>query len=645
MENLIRERDIAGLEQHFAGAKDEFRPEFLQNHVDCLLQGLVLQAVDGTEDPIASVESILSFAFDLLGKGLCTPSAPTHCIADALELCEVTVCERMFSILEERQEDFKKLDFQHIPILRICNDMLKRLSRSTNTAFCGRILSFLSRYFKLTEKSGLNLNGQFNTFNETLFDQLEAEEASTSNANAEEGEDTEERIADALGKSSVDPAFYRNFWSLHAFFADPNKCYTAAEWKKFQSGLREVIVFLAAHKLDKESRNKRKRKATASKPTAYFAKYLTNVKLFSLQLADSQFRRSFLIQCLILMQYLRADVKSRTKTSIMTEEQKAFTIEMEEKCYKLLRDTHPNGQHFSDSVKKVLQREETWNQWKNKGCPDFTSNKKEDKLIRYAKRPATAYDANDLGSADLNVVWKGAQDSVLESCQAESRKFTPEVVNFLQDPLDEADPDQQVEEKYRSIYEPGFQWRCARLLAARSKQYLSTTTVAGADKKRDDSRSIPKFLDNAILRAAYEIPVLRERLTNDELRRRQALLAFQAKATASQSNGTNSTQSDTSIGDSQIEQLGDELADKWELLASALGLDEAQKDRLLAAHQEPSVCCKILLAQWTEARDGMATSHDLVAFLKDHQLYDERFISFLPAPVEEEEMDVTTSMS
>lgn len=43
----------------------------------------------------------------------------------------------------------------------MCNDLLKRLSKSQNTVFSGRIHLFLAKLFPLNEKSGLNLMSQF----------------------------------------------------------------------------------------------------------------------------------------------------------------------------------------------------------------------------------------------------------------------------------------------------------------------------------------------------------------------------------------------------------------------------------------------------------------------------------------------------
>lgn len=51
----------------------------------------------------------------------------------------------------------------------MCNDMLKRLSRTIDTQFCGRINILLARSLPLNEKSGLNPTGQFNATNETEY--------------------------------------------------------------------------------------------------------------------------------------------------------------------------------------------------------------------------------------------------------------------------------------------------------------------------------------------------------------------------------------------------------------------------------------------------------------------------------------------
>lgn len=58
----------------------------------------------------------------------------------------------------------------------MCNDLLKRLSRTIDTQFCGRVNILLSRSLPLFEKSGLNIAGQFNSTNETTYDEIDEKE-------------------------------------------------------------------------------------------------------------------------------------------------------------------------------------------------------------------------------------------------------------------------------------------------------------------------------------------------------------------------------------------------------------------------------------------------------------------------------------
>lgn len=153
-------------------------------------------------------------------------------------------------------------------ILRTLNDLLRRLSKSTHTVFCGRILLFLAQIFPLGERSGVNLRGEFNKENITTFEDVEtviespaedmqdsapqvdadvAELAGTDKDNKaesqgeapEDGEEVEEgamavdepdkgtsAAKDAAAaadkeRGTQEPRFYTLFWSLQSFFADP----------------------------------------------------------------------------------------------------------------------------------------------------------------------------------------------------------------------------------------------------------------------------------------------------------------------------------------------------------------------------------------------------------------------------------------
>ncbi|KAJ1415084.1 THO complex subunit 1 transcription elongation factor-domain-containing protein, partial [Ochromonadaceae sp. CCMP2298] len=47
-----------------------------------------------------------------------------------------------------------------LTILKACNSLLRKLSKSCNTEFCGRVLMFLAAIYPLSEKSALNLPGK-----------------------------------------------------------------------------------------------------------------------------------------------------------------------------------------------------------------------------------------------------------------------------------------------------------------------------------------------------------------------------------------------------------------------------------------------------------------------------------------------------
>lgn len=73
-------------------------------------------------------------------------------------------------------------------------DLLRRLSRSQNTVFCGRILLFLAKFFPFSERSGLNVVSEFNLDNLTAFGVKDESQLDASNLS--ENKDKEEMEVD-----------------------------------------------------------------------------------------------------------------------------------------------------------------------------------------------------------------------------------------------------------------------------------------------------------------------------------------------------------------------------------------------------------------------------------------------------------------
>ena len=69
----------------------------------------------------------------------------------------------------------------------------------------------------------------------------------------------------------------------------------------------DVLKTFQSFKIDAVSG--KKLRESSKDDEQFFAKYLTNQNLLQLQLSDSNFRRYFYIQLLILFQYLQSSVK------------------------------------------------------------------------------------------------------------------------------------------------------------------------------------------------------------------------------------------------------------------------------------------------------------------------------------------------
>lgn len=131
----------------------------------------------------------------------------------------------------------------------------------------------------------------------------------------------------------------------------------------------DVLAAFQNFKLDADHYQEKPVQDNLSEATSstFFAKYMTNPKLLELQLSDSDFRRSILIQFLIILQYLSSPVKFKLGSYELKPEQQDWIKEQVSLVYNLLCETPANSNNFSDSVRHILAREELWNNWKNAG--------------------------------------------------------------------------------------------------------------------------------------------------------------------------------------------------------------------------------------------------------------------------------------
>lgn len=175
---------------------------------------------------IEQTSKFISFSIDACRHDIISSSMPVVLLGDVFDAVTLDHSEQLFTFVEENVSIWKEpLFFAACKnnLLRMCNDLLRRLSRSQNTVFCGRILLFLAKFFPFSERSGLNIVSEFNLENLTEFENNDGSDISDA------------IICTENTQVTIDYNLYCKFWTLQDFFRNPNQCYNKVEWKTFSS--------------------------------------------------------------------------------------------------------------------------------------------------------------------------------------------------------------------------------------------------------------------------------------------------------------------------------------------------------------------------------------------------------------------------
>ena len=198
---------------------------------------LLLILSSNSSGNVQALESYITFCIELCRKDLATASVPVMLLGDIFDTMTLDRCENLFTFVENNVVVWKEEMFFGAcknNLLRMCNDLLRRLSRSQQTVFCGRILLFLAKFFPFSERSGLNIVSEFNLENHTEFGTEKSDDILEQMD--EDGDKSENKIP-------IDYNLYRKFWALQDFFRNPNQCYNKIHWKVF-SAVRSFFITL-----------------------------------------------------------------------------------------------------------------------------------------------------------------------------------------------------------------------------------------------------------------------------------------------------------------------------------------------------------------------------------------------------------------
>ncbi|XP_074843452.1 THO complex subunit 1 isoform X2 [Carettochelys insculpta] len=553
-----------------------------------------------------NVLAIISLAINGVTDGICTASTPFVLLGDVLDCLPLDQCDKIFTFVEKNVTTWKSNTFYSAGknyLLRMCNDLLRRLSKSQNTVFCGRIQLFLARLFPLSEKSGLNLQSQFNLENVTVFNTNEQESTLGQKHTEErdEGMEVEEgEMGDDEAPTScsipIDYNLYRKFWSLQDYFRNPVQCYEKILWKTFLKYSEEVLAVFKSYKLDdtQASRKKLEELKTGGEHV-YFAKFLTSEKLMDLQLSDSNFRRHILLQYLILFQYLKGQVKFKSSNYVLTDEQSLWIEDTTKLVYQLLSENPPDGERFSKMVEHILNTEENWNTWKNEGCPSFVkerpSDSKPTRLVR--KRPAPE-----------DFLGKGPNKKILMG-----KEYMPTLEEFFEEAIEQADPENMVENEYKVVNNSNYGWRALRLLARRSPHFFQPTN--------QQFKSLPEYLENMVIKLAKELPPPSEEIKTGEDEDEE-----DNDALLKENNESPDVQRDKPVTGEQIESFANKLGEQWKTLAPYLEMKDSDIRQIESDSEDVKMRAKQLLVAWQDQEGIHATPENLITAMNKAGLSD-----------------------
>lgn len=208
----------------------------LKTPLDQAFRDIILEMLEHQVD-VTELQRFVKFCIQTCRKGLTTPTMPVVLLGDVFDALTLDTCEQMFTFVENEVNVWKEeLFFISCKnnLLRMCNDLLRRLSRSSATVFCGRILLFLAKFFPFSERSGLNIVSEFNLENVTEY-----------GADAEENSTTEHESSDSKN-IVIDYSLYCKFWSLQDFFRNPVQVYNKVQWKVFCSvSIQNTLQFFS----------------------------------------------------------------------------------------------------------------------------------------------------------------------------------------------------------------------------------------------------------------------------------------------------------------------------------------------------------------------------------------------------------------
>lgn len=178
---------------------------------------------------------------------------------ELLDSQTIAGCRIVFDWLESRRDritpesTYKKWS---LVLLRICNELLRRLSRAEDNVFCGRVFIFVFQCVPLGDRSSVNLQGEYHNENVTTYEAEAAlEDGSKMDVDSVTPTQKEKAGSKATNgdskKAAEQPlssdALYSLFWPLQESFSQPLTLFEASNMKKFKHSVEQTVLKFEAY--------------------------------------------------------------------------------------------------------------------------------------------------------------------------------------------------------------------------------------------------------------------------------------------------------------------------------------------------------------------------------------------------------------
>jgi THO complex subunit 1 len=326
---------------------------------------------------------------------------------------------------------WKSSNVCHLPFLRVANHFLRvseNCSRSQEKDFKGRIQLALAKAFSISDRSALKLWGSFHSAMTTSFESKDV-------------------------YTGDNYSLYEAFWSLQAYFSNPNRIQVAEFIKKMR------LVLAALESSTSTSTNSTASSSAAPNPES--VRYLTSSSLLSTQMASPEFRSRVLTQFLIISSHLSAEsppLANALSGLIATSR-------------KLLKKDHPDLYAILDSI--LQTRETQWRNWKKEKCPASAFGPRQKAAtVPKAKRARLLDGPLSLNSGSEEHLHELLGHAELMKISQELVQTAPSLENHLETYVEALDPESGIEDDYHPKNDPMFTWRAMRLMRQHQPEYL-----------------------------------------------------------------------------------------------------------------------------------------------------------------------------